>query len=190
VTVDAAVSSLIIGVRCTHGHFNDPKVPYCSVCGISMIQLTRVPVPAPRPPLGVLTLDDGSVYPFRRPSILALAGRHNSGRRDSTGPADAVLDGEPRSRGNVDHRFAFVGTAVEAIAGAGAGPRRGTHCVPAGLQVVEDHVSSEAADLRQPGAIAGLQHDLGHCALDPEVVARPADERVDDGQRVLRRGSR
>ena len=69
-TVDAAACSLIIGVHCTHGHFNDPKVPYCSVCGISMIQRTRVPVPGPRPPLGVLTLDDGSVYPLRRGYVL------------------------------------------------------------------------------------------------------------------------
>ena len=63
-TADAAAHSVIIGVRCTHGHFNDPKVPYCSVCGISMIQLTRVPVPGQRPPLGVLTLDDGTAYPL------------------------------------------------------------------------------------------------------------------------------
>jgi hypothetical protein len=70
VTADAAACSLIIGVHCTHGHFNDPKVPYCSVCGISMIQLTRVPVPGRRPPLGVLTLDDGTAYPLGRGYVL------------------------------------------------------------------------------------------------------------------------
>ena len=69
-TADAATHSLVIGVHCTRGHFNDPKVPYCSVCGISMIQLTRIPVPGPRPPLGVLTLDDGTAYPLTRGYVL------------------------------------------------------------------------------------------------------------------------
>jgi hypothetical protein len=49
-----------------------------------------------------------------------------------------VLDCEPRGRGYVDDRSAFAGTAVEVIAGARAGTRRGTYCVPAGFQVVED----------------------------------------------------
>ncbi len=66
----AAVTSLIIGVRCAHGHFNDPKVPYCAVCGISMSQVTRVPAPGPRPPLGMLTLDDGTGYPVGRGFVL------------------------------------------------------------------------------------------------------------------------
>ena len=66
----ALVTSLVIGVLCKHGHFNDPKVPYCSVCGISMTQLTRVPAPGPRPPLGVLTLDDGTAYPLERGYVL------------------------------------------------------------------------------------------------------------------------
>ena len=69
-TVTAAETSLVIGVRCAHGHFNDPKVPYCTVCGISMAQLTRVPAPGPRPPLGVLTLDDGTAYPVERGYVL------------------------------------------------------------------------------------------------------------------------
>ena len=69
-TGTAAATSLVIGVRCKHGHFNDPDVPYCSVCGISMIQMTRVPAPGARPPLGVLTLDDGIGYPLERGYVL------------------------------------------------------------------------------------------------------------------------
>lgn len=69
-TGTAAATSVVIGVRCKNGHFDDPDVPYCSVCGISMIQTTRVPAPGARPPLGVLTLDDGVGYPLERGYVL------------------------------------------------------------------------------------------------------------------------
>jgi hypothetical protein len=52
----------VLGVYCKNGHFNDPAARYCAVCGISMAQLTLVPRPGPRPPLGVLVLDDGSIF--------------------------------------------------------------------------------------------------------------------------------
>ncbi len=53
---------VVIGVHCKNGHFNDPEARYCAVCGIGMAQLTKVPQPGTRPPLGVLVLDDGSVF--------------------------------------------------------------------------------------------------------------------------------
>jgi FHA domain len=53
---------LIQGVYCTRGHFDDPEARFCAVCGISMNQQTLVPRPGERPPLGLLLLDDGSVF--------------------------------------------------------------------------------------------------------------------------------
>jgi pSer/pThr/pTyr-binding forkhead associated (FHA) protein len=53
---------LVEGVHCANGHFNDPAVPYCQLCGISMAQLTHLTVLGPRPPLGVLLLDDGATF--------------------------------------------------------------------------------------------------------------------------------
>lgn len=50
---------LVWGGECKNGHFNDPRAHYCGVCGIGMAQLTIVPRQGPRPPLGVLLLDDG-----------------------------------------------------------------------------------------------------------------------------------
>lgn len=47
------------GGDCKNGHFNDPRSHYCGICGIGMAQLTIVPKRGPRPPLGVLVLDDG-----------------------------------------------------------------------------------------------------------------------------------
>jgi hypothetical protein len=52
----------VSGVVCKNGHFNDPSVSYCAVCGISMAQQTLARFDGPRPPLGLLLLDDGSTY--------------------------------------------------------------------------------------------------------------------------------
>ncbi|HEX5405934.1 MAG TPA: MFS transporter [Pseudonocardiaceae bacterium] len=54
--------SLVVGVYCRREHFNDPKMAYCTVCGISMAQANREPGLGRRPSLGVLVLDDGTTY--------------------------------------------------------------------------------------------------------------------------------
>jgi FHA domain len=53
---------VVTGVYCKNSHFNDPEARYCAVCGIGMAQQTKVPREGTRPPLGVLVLDDGSVF--------------------------------------------------------------------------------------------------------------------------------
>ena len=79
-------TTTVIGVYCKNGHFNDPSARYCAVCGISMAQQTLVPRPGPRPPLGVLVLDDGSIFsldadyvvgrdPSRDPDVIAGTAR-------------------------------------------------------------------------------------------------------------------
>ncbi|GAA3196645.1 FHA domain-containing protein [Actinocorallia longicatena] len=50
---------LVWGADCKNGHFNDPRVQYCGVCGIAMVQMSLIPRQSARPPLGVLLLDDG-----------------------------------------------------------------------------------------------------------------------------------
>jgi len=62
----AAVS----GVRCRKGHFNDPNLPYCVVCGIGLTQAGRVIAQDERPVLGVLLLDDGRLLPLDRDHVL------------------------------------------------------------------------------------------------------------------------
>lgn len=64
------------GVYCKNRHFNDPRVLFCSVCGINMVQQTPVLVNGSRPPLGVIVLDDGSVFQLDSPYLL---GRDPSG---------------------------------------------------------------------------------------------------------------
>jgi len=63
----------VLGVRCRDGHLNDPRAPYCGTCGLSNANGSLDPEPGPRPPLGVLTFDDGSTYPLDRGYLLGRA---------------------------------------------------------------------------------------------------------------------
>jgi len=58
------------GVYCKNRHFNDPRQLFCAVCGINMVQQTPVLVEGVRPPLGVVVLDDGSVFQLDTPYLL------------------------------------------------------------------------------------------------------------------------
>lgn len=58
----APAVSQVRGVFCKNKHFNDPRVLFCAVCGINMVHQTPVLVDGARPPLGVLVLDDGSIF--------------------------------------------------------------------------------------------------------------------------------
>jgi FHA domain len=61
------------GVMCVNGHFNHPDALYCRVCGIAMIQLTKMLVDGPRPALGVIVAANGSTYTVDRDYTV---GRH------------------------------------------------------------------------------------------------------------------
>jgi len=61
---------IVSGVYCKNGHFDDPQARYCAICGISMNQLTLVPQPGQRPPLGMLVLDDGAVFQLDRDYVI------------------------------------------------------------------------------------------------------------------------
>jgi hypothetical protein len=61
---------LALGIYCRRRHFNDPEMAYCTVCGISMAQSSRTRVWGKRPPLGVLVLDDGTIFSLMRDFVL------------------------------------------------------------------------------------------------------------------------
>lgn len=51
----------VLGVRCPRDHHNHPDAVYCAQCGLRMgVNHTLVARLGPRPPLGVIVLDDGS----------------------------------------------------------------------------------------------------------------------------------
>ncbi len=74
------------GVYCKRGHFNDPMVQFCTVCGINMVQQTPALVDGPRPPLGVLVFDDGAVFQLEQDYVI--------GRQPENSPE--VLSGAAR----------------------------------------------------------------------------------------------
>jgi hypothetical protein len=90
---DARAQAVVTGVYCKNGHFDDPTARFCAVCGISMNQQTLVPRPGPRPPLGLLAFDDGSVF--------QLDGDYVVGRDPALSPA--VAAGQARPLCVVDH---------------------------------------------------------------------------------------
>lgn len=56
----ASEAPIVEGVYCQNGHFQDPQALSCADCGAAIGQ--QQPRYGPRPPLGVLVLDDGSVF--------------------------------------------------------------------------------------------------------------------------------
>jgi len=61
--VGAVGPVMVLGVACSQGHHNHPDAVYCSQCGTKMgVHHTTVLLNGPRPPLGVLVVDDGTTY--------------------------------------------------------------------------------------------------------------------------------
>lgn len=69
----ALEGGLVLGVKCRYGHFNDPRIQYCSCCGASLVHQPHRMHPGRRPPLGVLIFDDGSLYSLDVDLILGSA---------------------------------------------------------------------------------------------------------------------
>jgi hypothetical protein len=56
------MAAMVKGVVCPKGHFNPPRVLFCRMCGISMAHEPHDRIDGPRLPVGVLVLDDGSIF--------------------------------------------------------------------------------------------------------------------------------
>jgi hypothetical protein len=72
----------VLGVRCSRGHFNNPKAGYCQLCGISMVHLTARLEPGPRPTLGFAVFADGATYAMDRSYLI--------GRKPRPDPASGL----------------------------------------------------------------------------------------------------
>ena len=59
----------VLGVRCELGHFNHPRVMNCLRCG-RPIPPGAPQVSGPRPPVGVLLADDGSIWALARGCLI------------------------------------------------------------------------------------------------------------------------
>jgi hypothetical protein len=90
---DSLLDGQVLGVECQNGHFTDPDVPYCRSCGTSLVHTPRVLSPGPRPPLGVLVLDDGTLHSLDSDLIVGSAPRLN-GRKSTREKALRLADPE------------------------------------------------------------------------------------------------
>jgi hypothetical protein len=101
---------LVEGVLCPDGHFTDPDLPTCRACG------TQLPpdgprVSRPRPPLGLLVTDGGTIYPVTGDLLI---GRETEQAPDVlAGRARPLpLRAAPRSTSRVHARLTVIGWTV------------------------------------------------------------------------------
>jgi hypothetical protein len=67
----AAVEPVMIdGTACARMHFNPPEAMFCRECGMSMHDVPRNLRRQPRPPLGVLLVDDGRGFTLDRDYVI------------------------------------------------------------------------------------------------------------------------
>jgi hypothetical protein len=66
-----AVEPVVVdGAMCTRMHFNAPDAMFCRECRVSMREVTKNTRRQPRPPLGVLLIDDGRGYLLDRDYVI------------------------------------------------------------------------------------------------------------------------
>jgi hypothetical protein len=67
----AAVEPVVVdGAMCARLHFNAPDAMFCRECRVSMREVAKNTRRQPRPPLGVLLVDDGRGYPLDRDYVI------------------------------------------------------------------------------------------------------------------------
>ena len=104
---------LVDGALCARMHFNPPDAAICRDCRVSMGELTRNIRRLPRPPLGILLVDDGRGYPLDRDYVIGreplLDGDVAAGRATPLPVTDAE-----GSVSRLHLRVSLVGWRVEA----------------------------------------------------------------------------
>ena len=108
-------SVMVLGVTCAQGHHNHPDGLFCSQCGSALGEgTTTVLINGPRPPLGVLVVDDGSTFSLHQDMII---GREPTSHDDVlAGTASPmILTDDTVSMSRKHARVALVDWAVTII---------------------------------------------------------------------------
>lgn len=85
---------IVLGIYCENGHFTDPDTRWCVICGTDTSRRSADPQPGPRPPLGVLILDDGTTLTVDGDYVIGRSpGRDQSVSAGAARPV-RVTDGE------------------------------------------------------------------------------------------------
>jgi hypothetical protein len=121
---------IVKGVLCKRGHFNNPLALYCSSCGISMVHETPDLVDGPRPPLGILVVDDGSTFSVDMGYVI--------GREPDGDPLVLSGDGRPLSLTDPDRTISRVHAEVRLngwdVTVIDRRSQNGTYILPQGAQ--------------------------------------------------------
>jgi hypothetical protein len=88
----ASAGPIIEGVYCKNGHFDDPDAQFCAVCGVPMTLPALARGQGERPPLGVLLLDDGSVFQLDSDYIVGREPSLDSSVADGTAKPLRIYD--------------------------------------------------------------------------------------------------
>jgi hypothetical protein len=149
--VDGPQAVMVDGVPCARDHFNDPAARACRQCGIGLDQPPRNIQRRPRPPLGVLVLDDGTRFPLDAGYVVG---------REPTFDSD-VIDGRARPlrvndpNGTVSRlhlRISLVGWQVEV---SDLGSANGSLLQSSGA---ERSLAPFEPTVIEPGARIGIGH--------------------------------
>jgi hypothetical protein len=84
----------ILGLACSNGHLNDPSLAACATCGAPLASQPANLREGPRPPLGVLTLDDGSSYVLDIDYVLGREPQHDQQVLEGTARPLKITDSE------------------------------------------------------------------------------------------------
>jgi hypothetical protein len=112
VALGAAEPVLVDGIMCARMHFNAPEAMFCRECGMSMNEVPRSVRRQPRPPLGVLLVDDGRGFTLDRDYVI---GREPVLDGDvAAGRATPLRIADPRGTVSRLHlRVSLIGWQVE-----------------------------------------------------------------------------
>lgn len=147
---------LVQGVNCVRGHFNPPQVAYCRLCGTSMAHKTLRVVTGPRPPLGVVVLEDGQVVKVDRDLVLGRApGTHPE---VAAGHAQPVTIDDARARVSRCHAALVLDGWTVAVVDLGSS--NGTSVILPG----QPEPTSLTSNVRAP-VVAGTTILLGDYAV-------------------------
>lgn len=89
----AAGAVMVPGIYCASSHFNDPRAAYCATCGEALSRNGADVRQGPRPPLGVIVLDDGQTFVVDRDYVLGRDPDNDEAVR--AGKADALIVADP-----------------------------------------------------------------------------------------------
>ncbi|MQY19060.1 FHA domain-containing protein [Nocardia macrotermitis] len=94
----------VVGFKCARAHPSDPRSAFCTVCGMPVDQ-TQPPSDVVRPPLGVLVLDDGSMFTVAADAVLGRDPQHSEAAQRGMVPIKLEDNSGGMSRAHAEIRL-------------------------------------------------------------------------------------